>query len=190
MAKVLCVRWCFDRGLGSSWCDGSTQWPTHSRTPELQINHLHENPRPGVGLGITILHFRHQNYDARSPQTTSVEYWVVSTYPLPEFNEHSLLKWRELPKCRLEGLWVIINWDNENSCWSPFLGSSHGAEWSTHLSSVDSFKTLMAPAIIQPMRQVLAPFLHAFDLLLSEKWINFKSYLTQCQRGAGVVAQE
>lgn len=78
-----------------SYPKSPTQGPTHSRTPELQINHLHENPRPGVGLGITILYFRHQNYDARSPQTTSVEYWVVSTHPLPELSSMKIVFWNE-----------------------------------------------------------------------------------------------
>lgn len=101
-----------------------TQWPTHSRTPELQINHLHENSRPGVGLGITILHFRHPS--ELWCQTSSdhiggiLSFFFNTSFSRIGFNGDSLLKWRELPKHRLEELWGIINRDNENSCWSPF----------------------------------------------------------------------
>lgn len=76
----------------------STPTPNYPlRAPEFQIKHLHENLRPGISLGISILkyHFGHHNSGARSPQTTLAEYLVVSTHYLPELSSMKTVLWNE-----------------------------------------------------------------------------------------------
>lgn len=80
-----------------SYCKSPTQQSTHSRSPEFQINHLHENFRPVIGLEISVFkhHFRHCNPNARTPQTTLAQCLLVSTHYLPESSSMRTVLWNE-----------------------------------------------------------------------------------------------